>query len=154
MSGFPPQNPSYSSFGAEQPPAKSSKKLWIALGVGCFGLIVLGVVAVVGLIGGGWYMMSNSKAVTAAKTAVEVNEQIQQELGTPLTTSLASVQFNTEEGVNTANVHLAVSGPIAKGTAWVLLTSTGKEKWGIAWIRLDTGHGSRVVRSEDTPTPP
>ena len=152
MSNFPPQY-STPQFGGP-PPKRSSSKTWILLGVGCLGLVVIIAGVLVAVVGGGWYMMTNSEAVSTAKTFVERHEEVTREFGGPVTSSLRSASFNTDNGRNTATIVLSIQGLKASGTATVTLASRGSTPWAVSRADIDGGpSGPRRIFEESGSIP-
>lgn len=152
MSAPPPNYPQFGDLGAPPPIKKSRAPLFIALG--CAGVILVGVVVVVALVGGGWYAMSHSQAVTTARTFVEANDDVVSAFGAPVSTTLTSVNFSTVNGDSRAWVAFSTSGPKASGAVRLRLVAANKQDWTVEWVEIQNADGSRVVYGDASDTPP
>jgi hypothetical protein len=150
MSNYPPQyppQPGQPQFAPPPPaPTKSNKKLFIFLGLGCLGLVVVGVVALVAIVGGGIYALANSEAAITATKFVVDSPAAKAELGEPLSASFAGGNVGTNNGVGNATINVSVTGPKGSGTATVVMTSSGSEKWQVTSGELTGGPSGSTVR--------
>ncbi len=145
MSNFPPQYAQQPGAPPPPPPKKSNAKMFLFIGLGCLGLIVIGVVAIVLLAGGIIYGIANSPAATAAKAFVEQSSAAKEELGDPLTTTFVMGNIDTNNGAGTAMVIVSVTGPKGTGAAQVDLKSSGGESWQVTSAKLEGGPSQKTI---------
>ncbi|MCC6744045.1 MAG: hypothetical protein IT175_09305 [Acidobacteria bacterium] len=141
MSNFPPQGgfPDQGGFppqggfggGAAAPPQKSSKKWLFIAGGGCLLLVIIGVVAVVGLVGFGVYGLATSEASLAAQAFVQQSGTIKAELGEPLSTTWSGGNIEINNGIGKAQQVILVTGPKGAGTVTVILASSNDGPWSV-----------------------
>lgn len=144
MSNFPPQYAQQPG-APPPPPKKSNAKMFLFIGLGCLGLIVIGVVAVVLLAGGIIYGIANSPAATAAKAFVEQSAAAKQELGEPLSTTFVMGNVDTNTSSGTAMIIVSVTGPKGTGAAQVDLKSSGGESWEVTSAKLEGGPSKKTI---------
>ena len=140
MSNFPPQYAPQPS-----PTKKSNTKLFIFLGLGCLGIVVVGIIVVAALIGGGVYMLANSEAAQAATSFVQQSSAAKAELGEPLTCSFGGGNVETNSGVGKATITLNTTGPKGSGTATVNMTSSGAGNWQVTSAELSGGPSGTTI---------
>jgi hypothetical protein len=140
MSNFPPQYAPQPT-----PPKKSNKKLFIILGIGCLGAIVVGIVLIAVLIGGGVYMLANSEAAQTATSFVQQSPAAKAELGEPLTCSFGGGNIESNNGAGTATITVSATGSKGSGTATVYMTSAGSEMWQVTSAALTGGPSGTTI---------
>lgn len=149
MSNYPPQGGypppgAYPGGGAPPPPKKSNMK-WILLGGGgCLLVIILVIGGIIALVGGGVYMLANSEASQTAQRFVQQSSVVKSELGEPLSTSFASGNITTDNGVGTAEITVSVTGPKGSGSAVVKMGQKGSGPWSVTSAEF-TGPGGDEV---------
>jgi hypothetical protein len=109
---------------ANVPPVKKGKKVWIFAGVGC---LLVSLLCVAG-IGVSLYMASGVIAsvfseITTATDAIQNSQQVQAELGTPLTVEAAG---QPQQNGQSLSVDGIVKGPEGSGTFSISLSTDGK----------------------------
>jgi hypothetical protein len=142
LSNFPPQYPNYSA----PQPKKSGSKLFLFLGLGCLGLIVLGIVAVVAIVGGGYYMLTHSQAAQTATAFVEKSDAAKAEVGEPVSCTVVGGNVQTDNGANRATINLSASGPKGSATGTVNLSSSGSDSWAVDSAELEGGPSGKTIR--------
>lgn len=129
--GFPPQG-GFGEGGAPPPPPKKSNMKWYLLaGGGCLLVVIIGIGAVVGLVGFGVYGLATSDASLAAQAFVQQSGTIKAELGEPLTTTWSGGNIAINNGVGKADQTILVTGPKGAGTVVVILASANSGPWSI-----------------------
>lgn len=142
--GFPPQG-GFGQGGAPPPPKKSNMKWFLLAGGGCLLLVIIGIVAVVGLIGAGVYGIATSEASLAAQAFCQQSGTIKTELGEPLTTTWSGGNIATNNGVGKADQTILVTGPKGSGSVVVELASSGDGPWSITAATY-TGPSGKAVK--------
>jgi len=134
--------------GYQQPPAPQQKGClgrnwkWM-LPVGCLGLILVGAVAIGGIVFAAMSAVKSSDVYQGALRAAQRHPAAIQRLGQPIEDGwLVKGNVNYTNGSGNANLDIPVSGPKGSGTLHVSATNPGG-----AWMyeRLDLTAGGQTV---------